>query len=182
MKTILLIAILMFSAGAAEPKPVEIQKAFKVVTRNARTTWFATAFFVSKNRLLTAAHTFEKSRDPYIQKDGREIRCRIVKIDFGKDIAVLECEEENADHYRLVSKVKVVGAAGGGDVVEHDGRIDLKYIHAKVYFVKGMSGGPLINEYGDVEGMGVKGDMVGDNNCRAIPASALASFLALADK
>ncbi len=188
MKTFL-VALTLFCVGVfgeekkpdpvAVVQPVEVQKVFKLITRkNWEKQWTATAFFISPTRLVTAAHTFEKSNDQWILKDGKEVHCRVVKIDFKKDIAVLESDEACESYYRLVSTIRLIGSPHGNPVEEHTGYVDSSRIHARCYFVAGMSGCPMVNEYGDVEAMGVQGDIGGDDkDCRAIPASTLAKFV-----
>lgn len=176
MKTILS-AVLIISAIAFSAE--SDSRVVKLVTRKDwKQQWTATAFFVSENRLLTAAHTFKNSNDQWIVIDGKEIRCKVVKIDFKKDIAVLESDARASAFYRLSSKVFVKGFPLGGDLVKSGGFIDDKRVHSKAYFANGMSGGPVENESGEVIGMGVQGDSEsGSDACRFIPASALAEFL-----
>lgn len=177
MKYMLMLCLLLPCVFAEDAKP-EAQKVFKIITRKGHESWFATAFYISPTRMLTAAHTFKKSADPFIVKDGREIHCRIIKIDFDKDIALVESEEACDAFYRLVAKMRVVGFPYGNPIVNPQGQVDSKRIHLRVYFVPGMSGAPVVNEYGDVEGMGVQGDILGDDHdCRAIPASTLSDFV-----
>lgn len=178
MKTLFAILLLSATAYAAD---VDIQKSFKLVTRKDHTAWSATAFFISPTRLLTAAHTFKHgTKDYWIVKDGREVHCTVLKVDTKQDIALIESDEVCASFYRLAGSLKVVGFPFGQEAIEAaPGRIDSKWLHAKVYFVPGMSGAPLVNDYGDVEGMGVEDDgpMSGHDNCKAIPASVLAEFV-----
>ncbi len=177
MKIILLAALCCLgSLTMAEDKP-DTQKVFRLITRKGDREYTATAFFISPNRLLTAAHTFRHgTKDFFIDRGGREVYCKVLRVDFDKDIALLECAEACESHYRLVSTIKVVGFPGNNTVAEEaPGHIDLKHIHAHVHFVPGMSGGPLVNEYGDVEGMGVENNS--DYDCKAVPASVLAEFV-----
>lgn len=184
MKT-LLSAILFYSVLLAEDKPtttpakpfVETCKVFKIVcirSGEPSKRYSATAFFISPTRLLTAGHEVKNAVDQWIDKDGRSVRCKLLKVDFEKDVALLECDEENGSFYRLVSTITVIGFPDGKVREESGGQIDRR-IHAHVHFVPGMSGGPLVNEYGDVEGMGVENQS--DYDCKAVPASVLADFI-----
>lgn len=182
MKTILMLAVLFFATAHCEDKPVpEIQKAFKLVTRgeDVKRRWMATAFYISPNRLLTAAHTFKHGdRDQWIEKGGRDVHCKVIKIDYKLDLVLLETDETCDSFYRLVSNIKIIGFPFGNEKEEPVGKIDTKRIHLRCYFVPGMSGGPLVNEYGDVEGMGVENEGPGEERfCRAIPASVLVDFI-----
>lgn len=177
MKYVLILAMLFTPVFAADAKP-EPQKVFKILTKKGNERWFATAFFISPNRLLTAAHTFKKSADPFIVMGDHEVHCKIIKIDFNKDIALVESDEGCESFYRLVGTMRVIGFPFGRALESPEGKVDSKRIHLHVFFVPGMSGAPLVNEYGDVEGMGVQGDILGDDHdCRAIPASTLADFV-----
>ncbi len=175
---VLMTAMLCGKCWAEGVNSEDAKKVFMLITRNTKDAWTATAFYISTTRLLTAAHTFKKSNDQWIVKDGREVHCKIVKIDFDKDIALIECDDPCETYFRLISELKVIGFPFGNPAITSPGRIDSKRIHAHAYFVAGMSGSPLVNEYGDVEGMGVQGDLFKDKyNCRAIPASDLADFV-----
>lgn len=152
----------------------------KVVARNPnfKGSYMATAFFISPTRLLTAAHTFKKTNDQWVVREGREIHCKMIKIDFKKDCALLEIEEGScSSFFRLVSTVKLIGFPYGKEMETSTGSID-KEIRAHAYFVEGMSGCPLVNDFGDVEGMGLQDDWGnGHETCHAIQASALAEFV-----
>lgn len=184
MKIFLSVALLC-SVLSAEDKPVtppksvtEVCKVFKIVSihdgeSNRRHS--GTAFYVSSTRLLTAAHVLKNTVSQWIVKDGHDAKCRVVRIDYNKDVALLECDEACGAYFRLVSALRIVGFPNGGEMEEASGEIDLKRLHAHCHFVPGMSGAPLVNEYGDVEGMGVENDS--DYDCKAIPASVLAEFI-----
>jgi S1-C subfamily serine protease len=170
---------LICSATLAESSDYAGMKVVKLVTRKDwKEQWTATAFFISPTRLLTAAHTFAKSNDQWIVLDGKEVHCHVVRVDFKKDIAVLESDKRSSDFYRLAAKIVVKGFPLGGALVEASGYIDDKRVHSKIYFSNGMSGGPVEDENGCVIGMGVQGDSEkGDDACKFIPASILAEFL-----
>ncbi len=178
MKKIIFGLVLFFSIAHCEDKPTsEVVKVFKISSKHSDDgkTWHGTAFYISKTRLLTAAHVIKKSVDQWIVKGDRRVHCKVIKCDYDKDIAVLESDEENEDFFRLVSKIKVLGFPKGEFYEEASGVIDADRIHARCHFVKGMSGGPIVNEYGDVEGMGT--DNRSDYDCKFIPACALAEFV-----
>ncbi len=187
MKIFFALALFCASLAAADAvappvsnQPIEVQKTFKLIARKGKDQWTATAFFISPSRLLTAAHTLRGGpKDCWIEMNGREVVCRILKVDFDKDVALIESDEQCGAFYRLVGRVKMIGFPFGKESTESpDGVIDSKRVHARVYFRPGMSGGPLVNEYGDVEGMGVQGELFKDYyNCRLIPASVLAEFI-----
>lgn len=184
IRSIALILTLLAPMAGAVDQPVavvDIQRVFKVLARTSdgKTTYSATAFFVGPTTLATAAHTFKKTSDQWVIKDGREVHCRLVKIDTKLDLALLECEEASASWYRLVSEITVIGFPGNQPIESNVGRIDSDRIHAKVRFTYGMSGSPIVNQYGDVEGVGVQQDMSGQGKtCKFIPASVLADFMA----
>ena len=181
----LLLCLPVYSLQAEDkPTPVvvaEVQKVFKVTARTSdgKTMYTATAFYVGSTTLATAAHTFKKTSDQWIVKDGREVHCRLAKIDYKLDLALLECDEANSAWYRLVGDVMVIGFPNGGAQEASTGKICNERVYAKVgKFVPGMSGGPVVNCYGDVEGVGVQNDLGGKGNvCKFIPASVLADFL-----
>ncbi len=186
MKTLCVLLLTLSLAVLAEDKPtqtvavqtVEIQKVFKIeCKRDGEPTkvYSGTAFYISPTRLLTAGHVLRRTIDQWIVRDGRRMQCRVIKIDTEKDIALIETDVACGSFYRLVSAIRVIGFPGDRGLEEHSGAVDLKRLHAKVYFVPGMSGGPLVNEYGDVEGMGVENETIYD--CKAIPASALNEFV-----
>jgi V8-like Glu-specific endopeptidase len=175
------VAPLLAADQAAPITAIEVQKAFKVIAHGIdnKTTYTATAFYVGPTTLATAAHTFKKTNDRWIEKDGRRVHCKLAKIDFKIDLAILECEETNAEYYKLVNVVKVIGFPMGGAMETNSGQIDSERVHVKVRFLEGMSGSPVVNEHGEVEGVGVQHDLGKDGStCRFIPASVLAAFMA----
>lgn len=164
----------------AAEQTAEVSKVFKVIARtgDGKTAYTATAFYVGPTTLATAAHTFKKTSDQWIIKDGREVRCRLAKVDIKLDLALLECDESNAAWYRLVGEVTVIGFPGNQPMESNVGKIDSDRVHAKIKFTYGMSGGPVVNQYGDVEGVAVQQDWSAQGKtCKFIPASVLADFI-----
>ncbi len=178
MKTLVLILALLSPVIYTADAALGPEKVCRLLTRKGNDEWHASAFFVSPTQLLTAAHTFKKSVDQWIVKDGREVHCVIVRIDFKADIAVLECEEPSVAWYKLVGPITVVGYPFKKDLEQNELSFDTK-IHLKGKYWIGMSGAPLVDENGVVVAMGVGHDMGKDGQtCKAIPASCLAAFLA----
>ncbi len=118
MKKIILGMVFFCSMAFSADAPViavkqDVEKVFKLVSPHFdnKKKSFGTAFYISKTRLLTAAHTLKDSKEQWIEKDGQAIPCKIVRCDFKEDIAILETKQENKEFFKLVSKIKVIGFA-----------------------------------------------------------------------
>ncbi len=179
MRNILVfLAFFWISISSAE----ESAKVVKMVTGDGQHEWQATAFYISPTELLTAAHTFRNHTSIHlIVKDGRTIPCTIKKIDFERDICLLECSEKSEAFYPLLRHGKVT-AVGYEDQhraqTESPGQTASQF-KINLRCVPGMSGCPLVDEGGYVIGMGVKHGAFGkkETECTAISSDALAMFL-----
>ncbi len=185
MKMIVICLSLLFpiiiatEAGPQLDLPVETEKVFRLIVRGTgNTEWHATAFFVGPTTLMTAAHTFAKANQPVIVKNGREVVCRIAKIDKKIDICLLECDEVN-EYYSITTAPRVIGFPFKMASETHTAVTDSSRLYFRARFVPGMSGGPLVDQAGFVIGMGVEHNMLKnkESSCKAIPASVLAEFL-----
>ncbi len=88
MKFLLCFALLTSSLFGAEAL-------VKVYTSTERDSWSATAFAVSPDLLVTAAHTFEHTAkknmgQTFVLHNGAREPARIVKIDYALDVCVLK--------------------------------------------------------------------------------------------
>ena len=177
----LAVSVLCFSTFC-EDAPVKPRCAFKIIVRHGKDQYSATAFFFSSTRLMTAAHTFKKADDGsvWIEKNGRRIHCKPIKIDFKKDIAVLECEEANESFYKIVGDIHVPGYPYGNDFTDPHGslREEKGRTKANVFFVPGMSGAPVLDSSDNVIGMGTdRPNEFTENECEFIPVASLVVFL-----
>ena len=86
MKTLFLILCFFTAALAASDVVPDTScvHPLKVFGKNGYDT--ATAFFIGTHRLLTAAHTFKYGSKPVILVDGKEIPCRLIKLDFSENV------------------------------------------------------------------------------------------------
>lgn len=176
MKKIIFLILLALPAFGTE---TDINKVVKIFTSSARKSYCATAFYISDNQLLTAAHTFGKgSLNPRILKDGVIIHVRLIKIDYNADIALIETDVINTDHYVLCSNGKITAVGFPGD----DRKVNLSagrmiQLQSDNALPAGMSGSPMVNESGVVVGMAIQSDD-GRRQCFCVPSDTLLKFLA----
>lgn len=126
-------------------------------------------FFISKNRIVTNYHVIEGADKIQITTNKNkkyEIK-RIVGYDEKLDIAVLEIDEKNAsltispsdtgvgeNVYALGSPLGLTGTMTNGMVSTASRIFDNEdFIQITASISKGNSGGPLVNEYGEVIGI-----------------------------
>lgn len=190
MKNVFLIAILCCPVFAVDEstQPVDHQaelKTFKLYTNDGAKEWIATAFVVSSNTLLSAAHPFKKTAKTsrhFILRGGKFEVLRLLKIDFDKDIAVLESDSPFNASYSFAPNSKepgVVTALGfpwqSRELKAISGRWkkSSKWLDTDRGILDGMSGCPMLNAAGDVIGMGCKGD----DTTHSVPCEALSKFL-----
>lgn len=139
------------------------------------TVGFCTGFLVEKNILLTAHHCVSPPPGMSIEKDfvlktfdNREIiPKRILGFDFTKDYMFLEVEGFNdnpffrfTEHIEIGQKVFTIGNVAGEGLAIREGIIsgetedpndpNVKYIRFSAAASPGNSGGPLLNEKGEV--------------------------------
>ncbi len=164
-----LVLIISLDICAADPD------VFQLTTGNGKKEYTATAFYVSETQLLTAAHTFKYGLvNTRIEKAGRFIPVRVLKIDFKADIALLECSDKGSPLPIATGGVRIYGFPGNDNKLRQTDGI-MTQIEASAHCYKGMSGGPLVTG-GVVVGMGVARD--GDRYpCFAVPADALLKFM-----
>ncbi len=139
------------------------------------TVGFCTGFLVEKNILLTAHHCISPPPGLSIEKDfilkaydNREITPkRILGFDFTKDYVFLEVDGFNdnpflqfTDHIEIGQKVFTIGNVAGEGLAIREGIISgetedandpsVKYVRFSAAASPGNSGGPLLNEKGEV--------------------------------
>lgn len=139
------------------------------------TVGFCTGFLVEKNILLTAHHCISPPPGLAIEKDfvlktfdNREIiPKRILGFDFTKDYLFMEIEGFNdnpffhfTEHIEIGQKVFTIGNVAGEGLAIREGIIsgetedpndpNVKYIRFSAAASPGNSGGPLLNENGEV--------------------------------
>ncbi len=139
------------------------------------TVGFCTGFLVEKNILLTAHHCISPPPGLSIEKDfilkafdNREITPkRILGFDFTKDYVFLEVDGFNdnpflqfTDHIEIGQKVFTIGNVAGEGLAIREGIIsgetedandpNVKYVRFSAAASPGNSGGPLLNEKGEV--------------------------------
>ena len=138
----------------------------------------ATAFFVSPTRLVTAAHTFSKGTTyHYIKVGGQNVAVKILRIDYDRDICVVEAiNYSNPTWYPLQRNgiVKLKGFHLEERTMSEEVAPNRDRNATANPIVEGESGGPLVNEAGQVVGMGVSG---GKHSCVAVSSDAIAKFL-----
>jgi S1-C subfamily serine protease len=134
-------------------------------------------FLVDTNLVVTNAHVVAGMRTPFVRDSNRRYPAKIVAFDSNLDIAVLQVEDLSGQPLptRLDLAAKntaglVAGYPGGGDFVASPALIADTYIAVgsdiynenktsrKIYVLradiqKGNSGGPLLNEAGEVIGV-----------------------------
>lgn len=139
----------------------------------------ATAFFVSPVRLITAAHTFSfGGTNHYIKVAGDSIPVTIVRIDYEKDICLVEAiHYENKTWYTLQRNgvVLLKGFRKEERVQSDEGVSRGERLYTDNQIIEGESGGPLVNETGQVIGMGIAGH--GKHECVSVSSDTICKFL-----
>lgn len=169
MKIVLISLFVLVSIMSRAGEP------YKFVVNNGKQEWAATAFYISQTQLLTAAHTCAHGQNTFIVRDGKITRVRIAKVDYKADIALLDCDVACADPYVLTrhGTIKIDGFPGGKPLTTTG---VVKQIEVTAALPAGMSGSPLVDEGGNVIGMGVMRDGK-KHPCYAVPSDALLKFI-----
>jgi hypothetical protein len=132
---------------------------------------------------MTAAHVIEDAKRVYLVKNGQRVPCKVLVCDTDVDVAVLECEQENAEWFELlvVGDMKAIGFPKPEDTsktiptrTELEGP-PIRFIIG-VKFDQGASGAPVIKNDA-VIGMVVSVDPKAKSLCHAISADVLATYL-----
>lgn len=189
MKYILALICLLalsFQLQAADPRPEDVQRIVHVLTNNGKSEWMATGFFVSDTWVMTAAHTFREGHlNAFLTINGQNTRVKIVRLDFDKDMCLLESPVPNATFF-AIQQNRTLRAVGFTDEQLHDvpGHSEAKELVTTNPIKRGMSGCPLINETGEVVGMGVRDNSFKKDRCYSVTADNLNAFIeaARADK
>ncbi len=169
-----------FAHGAdAEPDTSPIHR-IKVYGKTGAYT--ATAFFIDTHRLLTAAHTFKHAQQPFLIIDGQEVACRVVKVNYDKDVdcVLLETDYTSQTVCQLSSGVVIAGFPGEFKELKlQSGGGVPKVFKSDNHIIDGMSGCPLFIN-GVVVGMGVRHTWGNSPaSCEAIPVATLRRFAGL---
>lgn len=126
-------------------------------------------FAINENTIITNAHVVENSRDVTIKLySNKSITGKVVKKDKDRDLALIEVEEEltplnfNTDENLAIgTEVYAIGAPKDIPYTMTKGIISAKnrkignynYIQIDASINAGNSGGPLVNENGEVIGI-----------------------------
>lgn len=144
----------------------------KIYNNNGIKEWWATAFFISEDKLLTAAHTFNtefKGIYQYILVNENKITVEILKIDFEADIAIFKYSGKNSSYFEIKKeypkKHEMVDSIGFkkkekilSTIHEEIKKIKKDIIECEPDGIKGMSGCPLVDVDGKVVGMFINGN------------------------
>lgn len=151
----------------------------KIYASNGRDkTFCATAFFVSPNRLITAAHTFGSGMsNSWIKKGGANIAVTVIHCDHERDICLVETIGYTNPSWFTLQRNGVVTLKGfryenpaqSDESVRKDERLSTYN-----EIIDGESGGPLVNESGQVIGMGI---MSHKRTCISVSSDTIAKFL-----
>jgi len=123
-------------------------------------------FTITENQIITAAHVVTGSRSIEIvlqsEKDAPR-PARLIYIDDVKDVAILEVETFGITRFKLSdtlpevgAEVFAIGSPIGAPVLSkglYEGRSYTDALTASVPIAPGNSGGPLLDEFGDVIGL-----------------------------
>lgn len=174
----------VFSSDEPQPKVAPVpQNVFKLVSVDGAQRCRGTAFFVSDDLLLTAAHNLrDAATTRYILRNGKQVAISIVKVDFKLDVAVIRCAEKNPTHYTLAvhGGTTVIGFLGH-DTTATITTSSLAQLLTKNKCLEGMSGCPVVNEAGNVVGMGIRRDSndmeTWSSSCYAVPSDVMLEFM-----
>lgn len=171
----LIALFLALCVDAVEPETPKVHTIFQIDTGKHT----GTAFFISPTQLLTAAHVFAKQPETgaRLTLNGKLVAARVVKFDSKQDIAVLEVDEANADFLVLAKygTLTTVGFNERGQVVRD--RVAQARDKSENVCAPGMSGGPVLNEDGQVVGMIIKHDFASSKGGTWITADTLRAFI-----
>lgn len=180
MRLSLLLLTLAFAVSASDDANV-----VKIFTSNGgRHGYCATAFFISPTRLITAGHTFNhNTTHHYIQIGENRCQVNVVKVDFERDICVLETVEYKSPTWyslQLNGTIKLKGFRGEDRSLSEESVTRRKdRIETKNTIIDGESGGPLVNESGQVIGMGVQSH---GGTCVSVSSDTILKFLSEVDQ
>ena len=140
------------------------------------------------NYLITNYHVVKNMRNIYIRldKDDKKRLCKLVKYDRVKDIAILSLENDNSSIYR--NKLKIVSEKlsignqvfscgyplglfqfSNGIISNMEEFNGISFIQHTAPISQGNSGGPLVNNKGEVIGINTLVLRNGENMAFAIP-------------
>lgn len=151
-------------------------------------------FAVGKNCIVTNAHVVSSKRNIYVQSyAGDEYQATIIGLDESKDIAVLAIEGVNFAYLPIadISTTKIgddvyaIGAPKSMAYTLTKGVISAKerivgrnsYIQIDAAINEGNSGGPLLNDSGQVLGMNTLKMSDSEGIGLAIPANVICEYL-----
>ncbi len=170
---ILLLAMSVFSA--------EDQNVVKIFTYAEKATrgYCATAFFVSPTKLVTAAHTFSnKTTNHWIKIGPETVPVTILRIDFERDICLVETIKYVNPTWYTLQRNGVVRLKGfrkeERDLSEEPLEPMRDRISTRNIIIDGESGGPLVNESGQVVGMGIQNK---GKTCISVSSDTICKFL-----
>jgi len=154
-------------------KPIQKAQLGSVTVRSAF--GHGSGFFISDNGyVITNEHVVGEAKKVTLKLyDGREVIADVIKKDSVRDVALLKSREYTRHYFNIINAIPVIGSevyAIGTPLQErnshsvtkgiissyrnHDG---LNFIQSDVDIHPGNSGGPLINDKGQVVGIAAKG-------------------------
>ena len=165
------------------------ESVFVIYSGNA----LGSGFSIGKNCIITNAHVIEDISDVTVQTfDGDEFIARVLDMDEDKDIAVLVVEKElsylpvaDIDETSIGSDVYAIGAPQSLSYTLTKGVLSAKeravgdytYLQTDAAINQGNSGGPLLNDKGEVLGVNSMKLMDSEGIGLAIPITRVCEYL-----
>jgi hypothetical protein len=155
-------------------------------------TGIGTAFLVSENQVITAAHVVDGAASVAILKDAQTHQASVVGIDEAADIAVLQPLNDVSGHqFGLAERavvagepLAVIGHPLGDPLTMTTGTVSRAdealwpNVQLNVNVSPGNSGGPVLRDDGDVVGMLIAKDIEAEGLSYAVHAHLIAERLA----
>lgn len=171
-------------AARAQPDPDIVGAS---VARIETLSAVGTGFVVAPGRVLTAAHVVENAATPTVIIGGESLAGRVITADPRLDVALIEVAQLSAPALTLspqppkvLDDVYAFGNPLGGATSASRGIVSAvsdRTVQTDAAVNPGNSGGPLLNDAGDVVGLVISKNAEAEGVSFAVPVDRLRAFL-----